>query len=341
MTDLPGQAFQNRNRRVIETCFSSNQLGQLHIDNITYDGDDHLITYSELELPGESLLEQVRYLQKHLDSIRTDLLGSVPTRCVDLIVQPKDPRAVAGYIIMETMGYPPFSGSNTLATAFSLLQNGFVTKQEGEHSFLLECPAGLVTVSYQCRGGEITGVSLGGQDVYLAHDGLELQIQGQTRLIPVAYSGGFYLMIPAEWIDIDLQPEHYPEFINIGRQAVDEARSLFRPRHLQIGDVGPIAFANFMRGRQTAGFYVGATFVYPDVICYCPTGTGASAHTLIRYLDGEVQVGDRVEVRSPIDSTMQIDILGADQLQGRPRLQLRINGLPTSKEKSIRERVAH
>ena len=33
----------------------------------------------------------------------------------------------------------------------------------------------------------------------------------------------------------------------------------------------------------------GTTFVYPDVICYCPTGTGASAHTLMRCMAGEAE----------------------------------------------------
>lgn len=337
MTTFPGSAFSQRNRLIINNYFSSQAADRLHIDNISYDGDDHLVTYSEIDIPGTTLLEQVHYLQNYRDSIRTGLLGDVPTRCVDLIVPPKDSRAVAGYIIMETMGYPPFSGSNSLATAYSLIQNGFVEKQEGRHSFLLECPAGLVEVTYQCDQGEVSLVSLSGQDVYLAHDGLELEICGQKLKIPVVYSGGFYLMIPARVSDRELQPVNYPDFIAIGKQAVEAARCLYSPQHLQIGDVGPIAFANFMGDRTAAGHYVGATFVYPDVICYCPTGTGACAHTLIRYLAGEVQVGERVEVQSPIGSTMFIDILGADRLQDRPRLQIRINGLPQAKEISIRD----
>lgn len=339
MAAATGQTFQEKNRQIIRDYFDSTTPEQLHIDNVTYDGDDHLITYAELEIPGTTLLEQRNYLQKHQDKIRTQLLGDVPTRCVDLIVPPKDPKAVAGYIIMETMGYPPFSGSNTLATGFSLLQNGFVDKQEGEHSFYLECPAGLVEVGYACQEGQVTRVSLSGQDVYLAHDGLKLNIAGQQLRVPVVYSGGFYLMIPTEPIDIELHQDNYATLIEIGKQAVDEARALYRPDHLLIGDIGPIAFANFMKNRTAGGYYIGATFVYPDVITYCPTGTGASAHTLMRYIAGEVKIGDRVEVRSPIDSTMQIDILGADLLQDRQRLQLRINGLPTAKEKTIQALV--
>lgn len=335
MTQLPGHHFQANNLRVMQNYFHSQTPEKLHIDNITYDGDDHLITFTEMVVPGESLLEQMNYMEAHRDNIRTQLLGNIPTRCVDLIVPPKDPRAVAGYIIMETMGYPPFSGSNTLSTGYSLLQNGFVEQKEGKHSFFIECAAGLSEITYESVNGEIKMVSITGQDVYLAHKGLDLNICGKNLKIPVVYSGGFYLMIPSKEIPTALKEENYDEFIKIGKKAIEDAREIYYPKHLTVGDVGPIPFANFMEDKQQAGHYIGATFVYPDVICYCPTGTGSSAHTLMRYLSGEANIGDRVEVQSPIGSTMYIDILGADLLEGHQRLQLRINGLPTPKEVQI------
>ena len=332
----PGERFKENNLRVIHDYFNGTEPKNLHIDNITYDGDDHLITYTEIDIPGESILEQMNFLENNRDNIRTQLLGDDPTRCVDLVVPPKDPRAVAGYIIMETMGYPPFSGSNTLSTGYSLLQNGFIEQQEGKHSFFIECAAGLSEITYESNNGEIKMVSITGQDVYLAHDGLDLNVCGKELKVPVVYSGGFYLMIPSKEIPTELKQENYNEFIKIGKKAVEDARALYSPKHLTVGDVGPIPFANFMEDKQDGGYYIGATFVYPDVICYCPTGTGSSAHTLMRYLAGEVNVGDRVEVRSPIGSTMYIDILGAEPLEGRPRLQVRINGLPTPKEQSVK-----
>ena len=335
MTQLPGLNFQENNLRIIQNYFDSTTPGKLHIDNVTYDGDDHLITYTEIDIPGNSLLEQMDYMEESMDNIRIQLMGDDPTNCIDLIVPPKDPRAVAGYIIMETMGYPPFSGSNTLATGYSLLQNGFVEQKEGKHIFFIECAAGLSEITYESVNGEIKMISITGQDVYLAHDGLELTICGKEIKVPVVYSGGFYLMIPSKEVPTELKQENYDEFIKIGKKAVDDARKLYYPKHLTVGDVGPIPFANFMEDKQPAGHYVGATFVYPDCICYCPTGTGSSAHTLMRYVTGEAKVGDRVEIQSPIGSTMSVDILGAEPLEDRPRLQVRINGLPTPKELSI------
>jgi proline racemase len=50
----------------------------------------------------------------------------IPEMSVDLLVPATDPRAAAGYIIMEVMGYPIYSGSNTLCTATAVLESGIV-----------------------------------------------------------------------------------------------------------------------------------------------------------------------------------------------------------------------
>jgi trans-L-3-hydroxyproline dehydratase len=57
---------------------------------------------------------------------------SIPELSVDLIVPATDPEA-AGYIIMEVMGYPIYSSSNTICTATAVLEAGIVPKQEGTH----------------------------------------------------------------------------------------------------------------------------------------------------------------------------------------------------------------
>lgn len=87
-------------------------------------GDVSRIVTSGIEpLPGRSVLEKARYLEKEGDGLRRLLLSEPygdPAMSVNLIVEPSHPEAVAGYIIMEAMGYPMYSGSNTICTATAL-----------------------------------------------------------------------------------------------------------------------------------------------------------------------------------------------------------------------------
>src|SRR5699024_3889821 len=78
-------------------------------------GDVSRIVTSGIEpLPGRNALEKARYLQAEGDGLRRLLLSEPygdPAMSVDLIVEPGHPEAQAGYIIMEAMGYPMYSGS--------------------------------------------------------------------------------------------------------------------------------------------------------------------------------------------------------------------------------------
>ena len=75
-------------------------------------------------LPGNSVREKQLFLERHADGLRRLLLSEPygdPAMSVNLVVPPHDPRAQAGYIIMEAMGYPMYSGSNTICTATAVM----------------------------------------------------------------------------------------------------------------------------------------------------------------------------------------------------------------------------
>ena len=114
----------------------------------TQSGGDvsRIVTSGIRALPGASVLEQARWLQREGDGLRRLLLSEPygdPAMSVDLIVEPGHPEAEAGYIIMEAMGYPMYSGSNTLCVATALLESGIIEMTGGEQRIVLESPAGL------------------------------------------------------------------------------------------------------------------------------------------------------------------------------------------------------
>ena len=55
-----------------------------------------------------------------------------------------DPRADAGFIIMESDGYAPMSGSNIICTATVLLETGMIEMKESVTKFNFDTAAGLV-----------------------------------------------------------------------------------------------------------------------------------------------------------------------------------------------------
>src|SRR3954452_21624546 len=109
-----------------------------------------------LDVPGGSMLEKMRWLEREGDALRRLVLfeprGSAPLSA-DLVL----PSAVAdaGFIIMESSSYEGMSGTNTLNTAAVLLETGLVEMTEPVTRMTLEAPAGLVRVTADCADGRV------------------------------------------------------------------------------------------------------------------------------------------------------------------------------------------
>jgi proline racemase len=111
-----------------------------------------------LDVPGESMLDKLRHLEREGDALRRLLLfeprGSAPLSA-DLVLPSHHPQADAGFVIMESCSYEGMSGTNTINTATVLLETGMVPVAEPQTELTLEAPAGLVRVVADCAGGPL------------------------------------------------------------------------------------------------------------------------------------------------------------------------------------------
>src|SRR5271155_1972411 len=112
--------------------------------------------------PGETLWEQSRFIAKD-GPLRNFVLyeprGGV-FRHVNLLVPPKDPRAIMGFIIMEPEDTPPMSGSNSICVATVLIDTGLAPIVEPVTKFTIEAPAGLIEITADCSNGKADRITL-------------------------------------------------------------------------------------------------------------------------------------------------------------------------------------
>src|SRR5699024_4986064 len=137
----------------------------------THAGGDvsRIVTAGVKTLPGDTVRAKMVHLRDAEDDLRRLLLEEpygIPEMSVDLLVPPSHPDAVAGYIIMEVMGYPIYSGSNTICTATAVLESGIVEKREGVQQFALEAPAGLLHITARVDSGVVQAITCEGLPSY-------------------------------------------------------------------------------------------------------------------------------------------------------------------------------
>ncbi|RFA26993.1 proline racemase [Alkalilimnicola ehrlichii] len=274
----------------------------------THAGGDvsRIVTGGIEPLPGATVRAQMEYLRDEADGLRKLLLNEpygIPEMSVDLLVPPTDPRAQVGYIIMEVMGYPIYSGSNTICTATAALETGLVPKREGRQRFVMESPAGLVHIEATVRNGAVEAVTCEGLPSYIDTYKARIHVPSVGRITySVAYSGGFYALVDATELGFDLTLDEEAQLAKTAYAIVEALQAERGFSHYTLGDVGPLPFLHFMGPVEQVAdnFYRSrsTTYVHPGVICRSTTGTGTSARLALMAHEGKIKPGDKLETAS-------------------------------------------
>ncbi|BDH59117.1 proline racemase family protein [Tsukamurella sp. PLM1] len=285
-------------------------------------------------IPGSTVREKARYLRDEGDGLRRLLLSEPygdPAMSVDLIVEPGRPEAQAGYIIMEAMGYPMYSGSNTICTATALLQSGAIAMREGRQNVVLESPAGLARIEAVVDDGRVESITTEGEPAYVAREGLTVEVPYYGRVrFDLVWSGAYYAVIDARDHDFTLGPEEQIALTAFGDGFVRAAGPDLLQEHPDLGDVGPLSFAHFTGAVRRTGDgrfeSRSATYVHPGVLCRSPTGTGTSARLALMHRRGEIAPGQSLETVSPRGNRFVGTVLAAVHVGEYPALRSAITG---------------
>lgn len=289
----------------------------------THAGGDvsRIVTAGIDALPGDTVRAQMEYLRDDADGLRKLLLEEpygIPEMSVDLLVPPSDPRAAVGYIIMEVMGYPIYSGSNTICTATAVLETGIVPKKEGRQSFLMESPAGLVHIEALVEDGVVEAITCEGLPSYIHTHQASIMVPSLgTVTYSVAYSGGFYALVDAQSLGFHLTQDEERELASAAHAIVEAIQAEQGFSHYTLGDVGPLPFLHFMGPVEQVGEHYyrsrSATYVHPGVICRSTTGTGTSARLALMHYEGLIGIGDKLETVSLRDTGFIGELSAAEQ----------------------------
>ena len=282
--------------------------------------------------PGDSLWDQARWLER--DGFLRDFLLNEPRggvfRHVNLLVPPKDPRAVMGFLIMEPEDTPPMSGSNTICVATVLVEAGIVPMQEPETRLTLQAPGGLVDVVITCRHGRAQAVRLTNLPSFVQRLDAVLEVEGLgTLTVDIAFGGDSFVLVDAGPLGFALAMSEARELAVLGRRIVDAANSQLGFTHPTLSGWKHISFCQFTRPPERIdGVLTGksAVSIKPGKLDRSPTGTGCSARLAVMHKRGEIGEGETYVGLSPLGSRFHCRIERTTTLGGQPAIIPSIQG---------------
>lgn len=282
--------------------------------------------------PGDTLWEQARWIaadNRLRNFVLNEPRGGV-FRHVNLLVPPKDPRAVTGWIIMEPKHTPPMSGSNSICVATVLLDSGIVPMQEPETGFAMEAPGGLVEVVAECRGGKAVSVRVTNVASFAQHVGAPLEVEGLgTLCVDTAYGGDSFVLVDAAAIGFAITPDEARDLSETGMRITRAASEQLGFQHPTNADWRHISFCQFTapvtleNGVKTGR---NAVAIEPGKIDRSPTGTGCSARMAVLHAQGQLAVGEVFAGISIIGSRFDCRIEGLTDLSGTAAIVPSISG---------------
>ena len=293
-----------------------------------------VVTGGVLPPPGDTLFEQREYLRTRDDGLRRFLLFEPRGGAfchANLIVPPKDPRARAGFIIMEATDYPPMSGSNTMCVVTVLLETGMVEMEEPETRLTLETPGGLVEVAATCRDGKCESVAVTNVPCFASKLDAVVDVEGLGTLsVDIAYGGAFFAIVDSQALGFDLTGSEARRLVETGeaiKAAVAERHPVAHPENPDIHTVTFVEFAAPLEV-DAGGRKVGrnAVVISPGKIDRSPCGTGSSARLAVLHARGEVGPGETFLSRSPIDTEFECRIVETVEVGGVPAIVPEIAG---------------
>jgi len=288
-----------------------------------------VVTGGVLDLPGETMLDKMNFLNHEDDSLRRFCVfepRGYASMSTNVLLPPTRPDADAGFIILQGDKAHAMSGSNCICVVTVLLETGLVTMTEPETSVALDTPAGLVTAKAACRNGKCERVTLDMVPSFVESLDVDVDVPGLgTVRLDAAFGGVYYALIDPRQLDLSIEPAAARKLVDAGcriHRALNEQVRVQHPLYPGIEGFAYMMFAD----RKADGELLGATILPPGRIDRSPCGTGNSARLAVRHARGEAAPGETLTARSIIDSRFEVAFLGETRVGDRPAVLPQVSG---------------
>ncbi|ALX50049.1 proline racemase family protein [Lentibacillus amyloliquefaciens] len=265
------------------------------------------------ELKGDTMSDKMLYMKKHYDWIRKFLMNEPRGHDVmsgALMVNPCHPEADVGVIYIETGGYLPMCGHDTIGFCTALVEAGLIEIYEPYTIINLDTPAGLVKTKVKVENSKAKDVTFANVPSFLLKTvDLDIETIGSVQC-EIAYGGNFYGIIDARKLGLDLTTANASTIIDKAitiRNVINSEVEISHPEQ------------PFIKGLTHIEFYTDPTHpdsdlkntvvVPPGGIDRSPCGTGTSAKLATMFMKNEIQKNEPFVYESIVGTLFKAKIL--------------------------------
>jgi proline racemase len=211
-----------------------------------------------------------------------------------VLTEPTHPEADIGVIFIETGGYLPMCGHDTIGVSTALVETGMVPVEEPVTKIALDTPAGLTRVRVEVVNGAAKSVTFRNIPSFVFADDVDIDVPEMGKIkMDVVYGGNVYAILPADAIGAKICPENANKFIEKGRIIRNAVNAQLRIEHPEKPFINECTHVEFFGEPTLPEAHVKNTVLFGDVgIDRSPCGTGTSAKVACLYVKGKLQLNE-------------------------------------------------
>lgn len=282
------------------------------------------------KLEGKTMSEKMLYMEEHYDWMRAFLMNEPRGHGVmsgALLTDPCHPEADIGVIYIETGGYLPMCGHDTIGCCTALIEAGHIDVQEPYTYLNLDTPAGLIKVTVKVEEGKAKEVTFANAPSFLLKS-VEVDVDGIGKVdCDIAYGGNFYGIIDARKLAIPLVPENASSIINKAiniRKTINEQFEVVHPAFPFINGLTHIEF--FTDPVDPEAHLKNTVVVPPGGIDRSPCGTGTSAKLATMYRRDEIGMNEEFVYESIVGTLFKARVLEETVVEEVPAVINEVTG---------------
>jgi proline racemase len=201
------------------------------IDSHTAGEATRLIIGGIEQIPGDTMKDKLYYFKANMDHIRL-LLTREPRgkrgTMAALVTEPVSKGADFGLIYMDDRRYPYLCGHATIGAVMTLIEAGVLEARGQEMIVIVDTPSGPMETRAEVKNGKIQSVAIQMVPSFVYKENQTLDVPGIGRIVvDLVCVGGFFVMVSADQIGMQLVPSNSHRLIDLGMSAIEAANQPF------------------------------------------------------------------------------------------------------------------
>jgi proline racemase len=279
------------------------------IDSHTQGEPTRLLISGVGSLPGSTMKNKRDYFESHYDHVRL-LLTREPRGhrgiMAAVVTEPVSPQGKFGLFYMDARRYPYLCGHGTIGAVASLVEAGALNRKDGDTIITVDTPSGSLDAHTRIREGRVESVAIEMVPSFVFDTGHELEISGFGKLpVDLVCVGGFFAMVSARSIDIDLVPENSHRLIPLGMAVIEAANRDLSVYHPERPEVNTVDVTQFYGEDPQSGIGKSVVIYGESNMDRSPCGTGTTARMTLLHYRGMLGSGQVYKNAGPLGTVFE------------------------------------